>query len=85
MRAQGETVKAGDKLGDESGAAAIVVKPPGDGEVAFRAGDAVALGKRYRCADCNAEVLITKPGAAHLVCHGSAMNMAQPKTLPSSD
>jgi len=78
-------MKAGEKLEDASGASAVVVKPPGEGDVAFRAGGTVLLGKRYTCASCDAQILITKGGGAELVCHGDAMAVAQPKPLPSSD
>jgi hypothetical protein len=81
-------MKAGQKIEDASGTAAIVVKPPTDGAaVSFSDGDAVLLGKRYTCADegCGAELIITKGGDNTLVCHGAPMDVAQPKTLPSSD
>ena len=77
--------KAGTKLQSDVGAEAIVVKPPADGAPEWRSGGPVALGKRYTCETCNAELLITKPGDVELVCHGAAMVIAQPKTLPSSD
>lgn len=78
-------MKAGEKLEGANGVAAIVVKPPADGDVEIRDGGEVTLGKRYTCESCNAEVLITKGGAGELVCHGATMGIAQPKTLPSSD
>jgi hypothetical protein len=78
-------MKAGEKLEDASGAAAIVVKPPADGDVTFQSSGEVVLGKRYTCETCGAELLITKGGGAELVCHGTPMVIAQPKTLPSSD
>ena len=43
------------------------------------------LGKRYTCAECEATVLVTKPGAGELSCHGEAMELAEAKPLPSSD
>lgn len=43
------------------------------------------LGKRYECADCGATVLVTKPGAGELSCHGQPMQIMQAKPLPSSD
>lgn len=78
-------MKAGEKLEDASGASAVVVKPPEDGDVTMRAGGAVMLGKRYRCETCTAEVLVTKPGDVELVCHDTVMALAQAKALPSSD
>ena len=80
--------KAGTKLQDpESGVEAIVVKPPSEAGLELKSGiePAAVLGKRYTCEACNAEVLITKGGSGGLVCHGNAMVIAQPKTLPSSD
>ena len=44
-----------------------------------------ALGKRYHCATCDAQVLVTKAGAGALECHGQPMELMQPKPLPSSD
>jgi hypothetical protein len=43
------------------------------------------LGKRYHCAECDAQVLVTKAGDGTLECHGAVMEVHQPKPLPSSD
>lgn len=43
------------------------------------------LGKRYSCPECECQVLVTKAGDGSLECHGQAMQVAQPKPLPSSD
>jgi Desulfoferrodoxin, N-terminal domain len=43
------------------------------------------MGKRYACGECEATVLVTKPGDGELSCHGKAMELAQAKPLPSSD
>lgn len=43
------------------------------------------LGKRYRCDQCDAEVLVSKAGDGELGCCGEAMSVAQAKPLPSSD
>ena len=77
--------KAGTKLRDQSGVEAIVVKPPSEDGLEIASGGPVMLGKRYACETCNAEVLVTKGGEAGLFCHGAAMEIAKPKTLPSSD
>jgi hypothetical protein len=79
--------KAGTKLQDEAtGVQAIVVKPPKASGLELRAGgEAVVLGKRYTCASCGSEVLVTRVGAGHVVCHDAPMAMAQTKQLPSSD
>ena len=31
------------------------------------------IGKRYRCAKCGAEVIITKGGNGEIMCHGQPM------------
>jgi desulfoferrodoxin-like iron-binding protein len=31
------------------------------------------IGKRYRCAKCGAEVIITKGGSGTIMCHGQPM------------
>jgi hypothetical protein len=83
-----EAPKAGTKLKDDgSGVEAIVVKPPSEAGLGIgpSSGEGVVLGKRYTCETCAAEVLITKGGDGALSCHGAAMVIAQPKTLPSSD
>jgi hypothetical protein len=46
---------------------------------------ASALGKRYTCEECGAQVLIVKSGEGALECHGKEMEIAAPKPLPSSD
>ena len=43
------------------------------------------LGKRYSCAECGGQVLVTKAGDGGLECHGQAMEILQAKPLPSSD
>ena len=43
------------------------------------------MGKRYTCGECEGQVLITKGGDGTLECHGQAMELMQPKPLPSSD
>jgi hypothetical protein len=44
-----------------------------------------AVGKRYHCPTCEAQVLIVKAGEGTLECHDQAMEILQPKPLPSSD
>lgn len=81
-----EAQKTGSKLRhQDTGVEAIVVKSPSESELEIRAGGPVAVGKRYRCGVCPAEVIITKPGPGELVCHGATMTVAQPKALPASD
>ncbi|HEV2370096.1 MAG TPA: hypothetical protein VGR90_09480 [Acidimicrobiales bacterium] len=43
------------------------------------------LGKRYVCAQCDAQILVTKAGDGALECHGAEMTILAPKPLPSSD
>jgi len=43
------------------------------------------LGKRHRCETCNTEVLVTKAGDGEVECCGKAMEVQQPRPLPSSD
>jgi hypothetical protein len=43
------------------------------------------LGKRYVCAQCPAQLLVSKSGDGSLVCHGEPMTVETPKPLPSSD
>jgi hypothetical protein len=43
------------------------------------------LGKRYQCAECGAQVLVTKGGDGTVECHGKPMELQAPKPLPSSD
>ena len=43
------------------------------------------LGKRYTCAECGAQVLVTKAGDGALACHDLSMEVMQAKPLPSSD
>lgn len=81
-----DALKTGAKLRHEdTGVEAIVVKAPSEAGLEIRSGEGVAVGKRYRCAECQAEVIITKAGSGELVCHGATMAVAQPKALPASD
>jgi hypothetical protein len=79
-------MKAGEKVQDQAtGAELIVVKVPSDDGLALEPGGGLLLGKRYTCASCGAEVLVSKAGEAQVTCHGAAMEVAGPKTLPASD
>jgi hypothetical protein len=78
--------KVGSKLHEpESGVEAIVIRSSDGTGLGLRPGGQAVLGKRYVCASCGAEVLVTKAGDGEATCHGAAMQMAQPKPLPSSD
>jgi len=79
-------LKAGARLKDEAtGVEAIVVRVTPESSIELRPGGPAALGKRYTCGGCEAQVLIAKAGAAEPVCHGEPMPLAQAKPLPSSD
>ena len=43
------------------------------------------LGKRYKCAICATEALCLKAGDGTVQCCGVAMELLQPKVLPSAD
>jgi hypothetical protein len=43
------------------------------------------LGKRFQCENCKTEVLCIKAGEGSVECCGVAMELMQPKVLPSAD
>jgi transcription elongation factor Elf1 len=43
------------------------------------------LGKRFQCEKCGTEVLCIKAGEGAIECCGLAMELMQPKVLPSAD
>ena len=43
------------------------------------------LGRRYECDSCGSTVLCTKAGEGTIKCHGSEMELQQPRKRPSSD
>ncbi|MFN0149069.1 MAG: hypothetical protein ACKVT1_21410 [Dehalococcoidia bacterium] len=46
---------------------------------------AVQLGKRYKDEETGIELLVIKPGNCDLQVKGKAMELMQPKVLPSAD
>lgn len=66
---------------------ALVQKDGGDSYAdGAAAGDGqLQLGKRYKSADGEVEVLVSKPGACDLKYQGAAMELKEAKPLPSSD
>ena len=42
-------------------------------------------GKRFQCETCGSEVLCIKAGEGEICCCGKAMDLMQPKVLPSAD
>jgi hypothetical protein len=45
----------------------------------------IQLGKRYKSADGEVELLVIKPGVCDLRYNGAPMELLQPKVLPSAD
>jgi hypothetical protein len=45
----------------------------------------IQLGKRYKSADGEVELLVIKPGVCDLRYNGAVMELLQPKVLPSAD
>ncbi|HEY42010.1 MAG TPA: hypothetical protein G4O18_09200 [Dehalococcoidia bacterium] len=43
------------------------------------------LGKRYRCTVCGTEILCVKAGTGEVTCCGQAVELQEPKKIPSSD
>lgn len=43
------------------------------------------LGKRFQCEKCGSEVLCIKAGEGAVECCDGAMELLQPKVLPSAD
>jgi hypothetical protein len=43
------------------------------------------LGKRYACAECDAQLMVVKTGEGTLTCHDQPMSEVAAKQLPSSD
>jgi hypothetical protein len=43
------------------------------------------LGKRYVCETCGSSVLCTKSGEGEIDCCEAAMEIQEPRKLPSSD
>ena len=68
----------------QDGDAALNIKE--DGAPAGGSGNGeVQLGKRYASSDGSIEVLCIKPGKVELKYNGEAMELMQPKVLPSAD
>lgn len=47
--------------------------------------ESIQLGKRYRDEESGIEVLVVKPGPCSLNVDGRALELLQPKVLPSAD
>jgi hypothetical protein len=59
--------------------------PSGLSDGSGRSEPAIELGKRYRSADGEVELLVIKAGVCDLRYNGSEMEVLQPKILPSAD
>jgi hypothetical protein len=59
--------------------------PAGLTDASGRSEPVIALGKRYRSPDGEVELLVIKPGVCDLRYNGAAMEVLQPKILPSAD
>jgi len=70
------------------GEVALVLKdeaPPDLRDGSGRVEPLVQLGKRYKSPDGEVELLVIKPGVCDLRYNGAAMDVLQPKILPSAD
>ena len=66
----------------------LVLKEDAPGSAADASGrtePVVQLGKRYKSANGEVELLVIKPGVCDLRYNGAEMELLQPKVLPSAD
>jgi hypothetical protein len=59
--------------------------PPDLNDSSGRSEPKIELGKRYRSPDGDVELLVIKAGVCDLRYNGAAMEVLQPKILPSAD
>ncbi len=59
--------------------------PAGATDGSGRTEPVIQLGKRYKSPDGEVELLVIKPGVCDLRYNGAAMELLQPKVLPSAD
>ena len=79
-------VKPGEKVPFEDLGIEIIVTKGGDGDITAQAGgDGLMVGKRYECETTGIQVLVTKPGAATLLCNSEPMALQEPKKTKSAD
>ena len=70
------------------GEVALILKDqasPGMSDGSGRTEPLVELGKRYKSPDGDVELLVIKAGVCDLRYNGAAMEILQPKILPSAD
>ena len=69
------------------GEVALMLKDQANGasDASGRSEPIIQLGKRYRSPDGEVELLVIKAGVCDLRYNGSAMEVMQPKILPSAD
>ena len=66
----------------------LVLKEEAPGAAADSSGPTepvIQLGKRYKSANGEVELLVIKPGVCDLRYNGAEMELLQPKVLPSAD
>lgn len=59
--------------------------PAGQTDPSGRTEPVIELGKRYKSEDGDVELLVIKAGVCDLRYNGAAMELLQPKILPSAD
>jgi hypothetical protein len=59
--------------------------PAGQSDASGRTEPVIELGKRYKSADGEVELLVIKAGVCDLRYNGESMEILQPKILPSAD
>lgn len=70
------------------GEVALILKdeaPNGLSDGSGRTEPVIQLGKRYKSSDGEVELLVIKAGVCDLRYNGEAMELLQPKVLPSAD
>jgi hypothetical protein len=70
------------------GEVALYLKDQAPADISDASGRAeplIELGKRYRSGDGDVELLVIKAGVCDLRYNGAAMEVLQPKILPSAD
>ena len=73
------------ELSDGEVALYLKEQAPGGGDASGRTEPLIELGKRYRSPDGEVELLVIKAGVCDLRYNGAAMEVLQPKILPSAD
>lgn len=78
--------KPGEKVKFEDLGIEVIVTKGGEGDISAQSGgDGLKVGKRYECGTTGIQVLVTKPGAATLLCNAEPMALQEPKKTKSAD